>query len=298
MEIGLAGWMFHLSILQEKTLPLLDLPAIARQELGVDTIELVSEFFPSQTAGYLNRLRQALEAQRLKVRSIAVDQGSISTNDEAVRRTSIEALKQWFFVANAIGADAIRVNTDDFEPLVDLIVSRRPINPGAIRFTWASAKPEERPAILTRVIDAYRELSEIAEQTKVRLLLESHGGITGEPKNVERILASVSSPWLRTCPDNQNYYENDAWEEGTRVLAPRAYSAHAKISGYDPSGIQWFVSPDGSKRPQDLKRYVAILVESGYKGPLDLEYNFAETDELVGAKKGLAYVRDLFGSLA
>lgn len=298
MEIGLAGWAFHRAILQERSLALLDFPALARQELGVDTIELVSEFLPSQTAGYLNRLRQALEAQRLAVRSVAVDQGNISTADAAIRRTGIEALKQWFFVAKAIGAGAIRVNTDDFEPLVDLLVSRQPLPQGAIRFTWANATLEERPAILQRVVDAYRELAEVAELTGVRLLLESHGGITGEPRNIAQILGAVDTPLFATCPDNQNYYEDDAWEEGTRVLAPRAYSAHAKISGYDPEGIQHFVSPDGSTRPQDLKRYVGILVESGYRGPLNLEYNFAESDELVGAKRGLAYLREMFGGIA
>ena len=295
MEIGLAGWAFHRSILQQRTLALLDFPALARQELGIDTIELVSEFFPSQTAGYLNKLRRSLEEQRLAVRSIAVDQGNISSGDVAVRRTGIEALKQWFFVARGIGAGAIRVNTDDFEPLVNLLVSQQPLPQGAIRFTWADAAPEERPRILSRVIDAYGELVEVAEATGVRVLIESHGGITGEPKNIALILDAVDSSWLATCPDNQNYYENDAWEEGTRVLAPRAYSAHAKISGYDAAGVQRFASPDGSTRPQDLKRYVEILVESGYQGPLNLEYNFAETDELVGAKRGLAYVRDMCG---
>jgi sugar phosphate isomerase/epimerase len=295
VEIGLAGWAFHRSILQDRSLALLDFPALARQELGVSTVELVSEFFPSQTAGYLNKLRQALEAQQLAVRCIAVDQGNISTSDVAIRRTGIEALKQWFFVAKAIGASAIRVNSDDFEPLVDLLVSRQPLPKDAIRFTWASATPDERPAILQRVVDAYRELAEIAELSGTRLLIESHGGITGEPENIARILGAVPSPWLATCPDNQNYYERDAWEQGTRVLAPRAFSAHAKISGYDPAGIQHFVSPDGSTRPQDLKRYVGILVESGYSGPLSLEYNFAEADELVGAKRGLAYVRGMFG---
>src|SRR5690242_17964417 len=120
-DIGIAGWAFHRSILQARTLTLLDFPALARQVFGVGTIELVSEFFPSQTAGYLNRLRRNLEAAETGVRSIAVDQGNIASDDPAERRTSLEALKQWFHVARAIGAAAIRVNTDDFEPLVDLI---------------------------------------------------------------------------------------------------------------------------------------------------------------------------------
>ena len=56
-EIGVAGWLFHRSILNDKTMTLLQLPA-ACKELGVGTVELVSTFFESQNARYLNDLRQ------------------------------------------------------------------------------------------------------------------------------------------------------------------------------------------------------------------------------------------------
>jgi len=108
-EIGIAGWAFHRSIQQDKTMTLLDLPAVCR-ELGATTIELVSTFFESQHAAYLNTLRQAVEAQGQQVRNIAVDMGNIANPDAARRQTDLEAIKQWFHVARAIGAQAIRVN--------------------------------------------------------------------------------------------------------------------------------------------------------------------------------------------
>ena len=51
MKIGIAGWAFHRSILQQRSLTLLDFPVLARQEYGVEMVELVSAFFPSTTAG-------------------------------------------------------------------------------------------------------------------------------------------------------------------------------------------------------------------------------------------------------
>jgi hypothetical protein len=74
---------------------------------------------------------------------------------------------------------------------------------------------------------------------------------------------------------------------------PRAFSVHAKISGYEPDGIQTFVAMDGTKRRQNLSKFLTITRESGYRGPLFFEYNFAETDERIGAAKGLAYLRSL-----
>jgi sugar phosphate isomerase/epimerase len=297
-EIGIAGWAFHRSILQDRSLSLLDLPALARQAYDVRAIELVSELFASQTAGYLNRLRRALETEGVRVHGIALDQGNISSPDDAERRTSLEALKQWFYVARAIGAAAIRVNTDDFEPLVELIATRQPILPSAILFRWGRLSPEERRDALERSIAGYAELVAVAAETGVKVLIENHGGITGDPTNVAAILARVASPWLATCPDNQNPYDGNAWEEGTRILAPRADSVHVKISGYSPDGIQAFRSPDGSTRAQDLRRYLEIvLLENHYEGPIFLEYNFAESDEREGVRKGLPYLRGLLSSL-
>jgi len=272
---------------------LLDLPKIAREVYGVHTIELVSEFFPSQTAGYLNQLRRTLIRHQVRVHSIAVDQGSIGSADPGERRTSIEALKQWFFVARAIDAGAIRVNTDDFEPLVQLLVERRPLPKDGILFNWSSLTPEGQRDVLERRADAYAELATVAATVQVKVLIEYHGGATGDPTNIAYLLDSVESPWLATCPDNHNPYDENAWEAGTRVFAPRAYTAHVKISGYDPRGIQTFPSPYGESRTQDLPQFLAILREEGYHGPLNLEYNFAVSNEEEGARKGLAYLRDL-----
>src|SRR5690242_17361296 len=162
VDIGIATWAFHKSILQERTLSLLDLPALARREYGVGTLELMSAYFESQTAGYLNRLRRNLETEGVRVHCIAVDQGNISTADEAERRTSLEALKQWFYVARAIGAGAIRVNTNDFEPLVEMLLGRRILPPSAILFAWDSMSTEERQAALERSIAGYAELAELS----------------------------------------------------------------------------------------------------------------------------------------
>jgi sugar phosphate isomerase/epimerase len=292
MEIGIAGWAFHRSILQDGSLTLLELPALVRQEYAVGTVEFVSEFFASQTAGYLNRLRRALAAERVRVHAIAVDQGNIASADDAERATSLAALAQWFYVARAIGAAAIRVNTDDFEPLVDLLVARQPIPRGAILFTWPRLNAAERRAAVERCVAAYADLTAVAAATGVKLLIENHGGLTGDPANIATILDRVPSPWLATCPDNHNPYDDNAWEAGTRVLAPRAHAAHVKIAGYAADGVQTFPSPDGGERRQDLRRFLAILAEHGFGGPINLEYNFAERDERIGAQRGLAYLRD------
>lgn len=248
---------------------LLDLPAVCK-ELGANTIELVSTFFESQSAPYLNTVREAVEAQGQHVRNIAVDTGNIANADEKARRTDIETIKQWFHVARAVGAQAIRVNS-------------------------GAADPTDRAAI-ERITKGYRELADEAEHTGVYLLIENHGGASADPKNIQAFLDGVNSLWFRTCPDTSNFPGN-TWEEGMLVMAPRAYSCHIKTWTHDPEGKQSRTGRDGQTQFHDLKRSLQILQRAGYDGPLCVEYGASE-NEREGTREGIAYVRQLLTTLA
>lgn len=268
VDIGIAGWIFNRSILRDQTMTLLDLPA-ACASLGVQTIELVSTFFPGQTAPYLNQLRSAIQEHGLQVRNIAVDMGNIANPDSLTRRTDLEALKQWFHVARAIGAEAIRVNS-------------------------GVASPDDREAI-DRICEGYRELASEAAHTGVYLLIENHGGASADPRNIQTILDRVASPWFRTCPDTANFV-GETWEEGMRIMAPRAFSCHVKVYTYSPDGQQSWIGRDGQPRSYDLRRCLQILREAHYEGPLCVEEGASAT-ELESARDGIQYVRGLLATL-
>jgi sugar phosphate isomerase/epimerase len=267
-EIGIAGWAFYRSILREKKMTLIDLPAVCK-ELGVETIELVSTFFESQTAPYLNGVREAIEQHGLKVRNIAVDTGNLANADERVRRTDIETIKQWFHVARAVGSEAIRVNS-------------------------GAASPDDGAAI-ERIIAGYRELTQEAQQNGVYLLIENHGGASADPKNIKAFLEQVGSPWFRSCPDTANF-PGTTWEEGMLVMAPYAFTTHIKAWSYDPQGLQSRIDRDGNPVSHDLKRSLQILKDAGYAGPLNVEYG-ASDDEKQGTRDTIAYVKQLLTTL-
>jgi sugar phosphate isomerase/epimerase len=241
LEIGIAGWILSGEILREKTLTLLEFPAVCAS-YGVKTVELCSAFFTSQDARYLNELRKSLEDNDLSVQNIAVDMGNIASADTAIRRTDIAALKQWFYTAAALNSKAIRINTGHAD------------DDGA----------------MTRVIEGYQELVEVGEQAGVKLLIENHGGVSSTSENLAQILAGVDSPWFATCPDTGNFPSGD-WEAGMRVLAPRAFSCHVKVFSYSEDGMQSREGSAGRQRQYDLKRSLEILQEAGYRGPLCIE---------------------------
>ncbi len=267
-EFGIAGWLFNRSILQDKTMTLLDLPR-ACKELGVGTIELVSTFFDSQHARYLNQVRAAVEEQGLQVRNIAVDQGDIANPDAATRRTDIEALKQWFHVAKAVGSEAIRVNS-------------------------GAASPTDVDA-LDRIVEGYRELAEEAAHTGIYLLIENHGGASADPKNIQLFLERVDSPWFKACPDTSNF-ANGTWEEGMQIMAPKAFSVHVKVYSYTPDGVQTWSWRGGETQTYDLKRSLQILKNAGYSGPLCIEGGASDTEAASG-RDALRYVKELLTTI-
>lgn len=268
IDFGIAGWIFNRSILRDQTMTLLEMPAVC-QELGVQTIELVSTFFANQSAQYLNELRSAIQDHGLRVRNIAVDMGNIANPDDAVRRTDLEALKQWFHVARAVGSEAIRINS----------------GPG---------RPDDRQ-VIDRIVEGYRDLAGEAAHTGVYLLVENHGGASADPKNIAAFLDRVDSPWFRACPDTANFV-GDTWEEGMRIMAPRAFSCHVKAFAYTPDGKQSWTGRDGQPRSYDLKRSLQIVKESGYDGPLCVEGGASAT-EVDSARDSLQYLRDLWTSI-
>lgn len=267
-EIGIAGWAFNRSILRDKTMTLLELPRTCR-ELGVGTIELVSTFFDNQSARYLNELRGAIENEGLTVRNIAVDTGTLAAADPRERATNLAAIKQWFWVARAVGSAAIRVNT-------------------------GAADPSDREAV-SRCTEGYRDLAGEAAHTGVYLLIENHGGVSADPRNIQTFLDEVNSPWFLACPDTSNF-TNDTWEQGMEIMAPRAFSCHVKASSYEPTGKQVWTDRNGNARSYDLRRSLQILKSAGYRGPIMVEYG-ASTDERQGAADTIKYVRELISQV-
>ena len=267
-EIGIAGWLFNGSILRDKTMTLLELPA-ACKALGVETIELVSSFFVSQDTRYLDQLRVAIQEAGTRVRNIAVDMGDIASPDEARRRTDIEGLKQWFYVARAVGSEAIRVNS-------------------------GAASPDDQGA-LDRIVEAYGELAAEAAHTGVYLLIENHGGASADPRNIQTFLDRVDSPWFKACPDTSNF-TNDTWEEGMRIMAPHAFCCHIKVFTYSDDGQQSRTGDDGQTRAYDLRRSLQILKDAGYTGPLCIEGGASNTETESG-RDAIRYVRELVAAL-
>lgn len=265
MFVGLSSWVFSRAV-QAGELTLLDFPKMAREEYGVDSIEVHSPHFTSQSAEYLNELRRRIADAGLRVRNVAVDTGVVYDPDPDTRRTNREALKQWLHVGRAIGSQAARVHS------------------GEVAMGDAAG--------LAALTEGYRELLAEAAGCGVKLVLENHSGLSHHPAGLRYILGVLDAPHLATCPDTGNS-EADDWEEVLDLLAPKAHSVHVKILSYDPSGVQPVKRRDGSLCLQDLRKSFRSLADAGFSGQLTYAFTARDADERDAARRGLAYIKEI-----
>lgn len=266
LKISLAGWSLHRRFLdKESPLRLLDFPKVAKEEFGIDAIELNNPFFESTEETYLSELKGAAQEAGVTLVGMAVDQtGDPSSLDEAERLQSIEKIRAWFPVAKSLGLPFFRVNTG-----------------GHGRESDAES--------LKKCIASFSELVKVAEDYGIKLAIENHWGISANPLNIVRIIEEVGSSLLGTLPDFGNFPDDTRpqvfeavkpglpeevtptqiryW--GLEVMAPYAIGVHAKMFEFDEEGNDTRI---------DVARCVGIFKASGFDGYWGIEFEGSGDD--------------------
>ncbi len=245
---------------QPATLSLLDLPAQVKTKLGLDAVEICQFHIPERTSTYLRDLKRALDAAGMAVVNMPIDVGNISDANAAHRDEDLAEIEAWMHAAAELGSSNVRVNASG------------PMSHDAL-------------APLETTIESYRRLARTARSLGLGLPIENHGGITADPEVIVRLVESVEG--LRTLVDIHNFEPllgaGMARFRGETVpdpdpepvypqiarIAPFAGMVHAKTHDFDAQG-----RPIGL----DVVRALRIVKESGYAGPVSIEYEGSTGD--------------------
>jgi len=254
VDIAVASWSLRDSFKDGKT-DYLKFPELVARELGLKSIELNNVFMRSTERGYLEELVSAAKSAGVKIVNIAVDRtGDLSFGSEAERAEALKKAMAYFEVAKAVGAPRFRVNSG------------------------GGKTPGE--AEVTNCIAAYKQLAEQGAKEKVVVLMENHGGISGKPEWIKKVLEAVNSKFFRTCPDFGNFPEEIRFA-GLAVAAKYADISHAKTYEFDAAGNETKI---------DVPRCVKILADAGFRGTWSIEYE-GPGDQFEGVRKTAALLR-------
>ncbi|MBS4204413.1 sugar phosphate isomerase/epimerase family protein [Lederbergia citrea] len=275
MKIGVSSWSMNQEFIKGMTM--VDFVRVVKEEFGADAVEMVHwmvgnvssegaekmsfafeqfsnpdkdpEKIQKAIGGFmevmdemslnkpenLEDVKMALEKYGVKVLNMPIDYGNISGLDEEKRKSDLAVIKSWIDIAAYLGSTGARVNTGQQpEGVFDLSITA----------------------------DSYRELAEYAETKGVALVLENHGGMSADPKNILKLFEMVNHPNFRVCPDFGNF-DPEIRYEAIDMIFNNPILVHAKTYEFNE---------DGSHVQFDFGKCMEIAKKHNYDGYYSVEF--------------------------
>lgn len=264
-RISLAEWSLHRTINAGK-LDNLDFAKTAKEEINIDAVEYVNQFFKdkAQDRKYLAELAARAEDHGVQSLLIMIDgEGALGDADEVQRKQAIENHHKWLEAARFLGCHSIRVNAA------------------------SSGSYDEQ---MGRAADGLARLGELADQFGLNVLVENHGGMSSNGAWLAGVMEKVARPNVGTLPDFGNFETSPGeWYDryqGVTELMPFAKAVSAKSHEFDA---------DGNEVRTDYRRMMKIVLDAGYRGYVGIEWEGTEPEEIEGirlTKKLLERVRE------
>ncbi|UCF36461.1 MAG: sugar phosphate isomerase/epimerase [Acidobacteriota bacterium] len=229
-------------------------------ELGLEGTELTSYYFEEGfDSNYLRRLRNRAFRNGVTISGTAV-RNDFCKPPGPEKDEEIAALIRWIDVASDLFAPHIRIFAGDVPEGAD--------KADAIRWTADGIK-----AILGH-----------AEKRGIFIGLENHGGITTLATDLLKICEAVGEhDWFGVNLDTGNF-RMDPYAE-LKSVAHLAVNVQIKVE----------ITQGEESVPTDMTKIRDLLVDTGYKGWVALEYE-AETDPFEAVPRYIAEMKKLFRS--
>jgi len=242
---------------------------IVRETYNLDGAEFWSIPFmgKEKNSNFLNELRQKSNDYGVKNTIILVDlldmqtmkQGnSLASIDKKERNQAIEDHKPWIDAAKSIGCDSIRINL------------------------WSDASMQE---VMKVSIESISKLLEYASDKNISIVIENHGGHTGDAKWLVNLIKKINNKKLGTLPDfgtlnfcvkrdlNLDFTAKclSQYDKylGVKELLPYAKGISAKSTQFDLKG---------NETDTNFKKMVRLIKKSNFEGYISIEYEGAIRD--------------------
>lgn len=253
-RISLAQWSLHRALYEEE-LDNLDFPKVARREFGIEGVEYVNSFFKDRALdqGYLMTLKDRCAAEGVNSLLIMCDgEGRLGDPDDAARATAVENHYRWVEAARVLDCHSIRVNA-------------------ASEGSW----DEQRDL----AADGLRRLAEFADGYGINVIVENHGGLSSNGRWLSSVIEVGDHPRLGTLPDFGNFRIADSERydnyRGVEQLMPYARAVSAKTNDFDAAG---------NEANLDYEQLIRIVLDSGYRGWIGIEYEGSRMPEPEGIR--------------
>jgi len=248
-QVGIQEYTFHRWIGSGK-LDHLDYPALVKKELGITHVEYWNRPFGGKHTDkkYVGELVKRTTGEGMKNVLILVDaKNQLDASNKDQRDKAVDEHKGWIDCAAQLGCDAVRVNCR------------------------SGGNPE---ANLKNAADGVGRLCDYAKGSKVKVVIEPHGGHSQNPDWLIKAMKALKRPNAGILPDFNNFGRYDRYEGVTKSL-PYAPAVCAKALKFDTKGNEVHT---------DYFRMLKIVYESDFSGVISVEFEGRGVDPIKGSK--------------
>ena len=251
-RISLAEWSLHRFFFNSKTKSNLDFPLIARKQFGIEAVEYVNQFFPDKAKDmkYLSELRRRSDNEGIKNILIMCDnEGKLGAKSPIEREEAVKNHYKWIDAARFLGCHSVRINAQ------------------------AEGTPEEQKE---RIIESISKLAEYSQNVGINIIIENHGGLSSNAAWLCDVIKATNNPFIGTLPDFGNFPEEINIYESVEKMMPFAKGVSAKTYDFDENGNETRI---------DYEKMMRVVVWSGYRGYVGIEYEGKNSEEFEGIRK-------------
>jgi len=162
-----------------------------------------------------------------------------------IRKKAIEGYRPWLTATKILGGQFIRVDTrqkGDFE--------------------------EQKK----HAVAGLQALCQVAAEYELGILVENHGGHSGNGKWLADVMSKVDMENCGTLPDFQNFKEYDPYQ-GVTEMMPWAKVLCAKAKSFDR---------EGNEANVDFRRMLKIAKDAGFNGYIGIEFEGHDIEPVDG----------------
>lgn len=245
----------------------LDFARVAKQDYGIDAIELMNRFFADKARdrNYLVEFKRRADDLGVRLLLIMVDgEGALGDPDEVKRRQVVDNHLKWIEAAKLFRCHSIRVNAE----------------------TGGTGTPDEQ---MERVADGLHRLSDLGAKHGLNVIVENHGGLSSNGSWLAAVMHRVDLPNCGTLPDFGDFIvkggESYDRYRGVAEMMPFAKAVSAKSFDFDT---------EGNEVHTDYRRMVRVVLDAGYRGYLGIDYEgerLSEPEGIRATKRLLEKVR-------
>lgn len=252
---------------------------LAKSRLGVNAVELCQIQLGPLDDARIESIRGALDANDVQLLTVPVDTGDLSNATPEQQRDDVERIKIWIDVAARLGATYVRVNTGS---------------------PTSTDTHDDRDSLVA----ALKILSDEARIRGLQLLIENHGGLSSDPDylldirekvggdrvgilldlgNFEPLISIAHARLGGAMPEDTGLDTSQVFESIAK-LAPVATLVHAKAHDPASDGTPLF----------DIAKALRIVADSGYSGPITIEWEGLLGDPWENTGRVVDVVREYF----